>query len=142
MIQKLTLTHPIPSSIVSELKYEDGDWKYVYYINTPEEINDEDKEFVVYGYISNLDVRYDDLGDLSNNIHFNNLQDYMEILEAQYNADMNYRLQWYAKSNKHTINTVVLENRDYDEIELGDIIKYLAIPMYKTKTHTVFAAVY
>lgn len=142
MLQKLTFDQPIMSAEIGDLLFEDGKWKYVYHVDVPEELTDTPGEYMVYGHISSLVVKADDHSEISNNIHFKTLEEYLQILQTQIDADMQFRIQYFAKKSKHTINTVVLENRNYLSDELSKEISYLAFEMIQGEDHTVFAAVY
>lgn len=142
MIQKFKTENPIPSCEILELEYENGKWYYIYGINTPEEIsNEESKEFIVYGHISNLVVKYDDLNELSVNIHFKTLDQYIDILNKQRQADLDYRVSWLSRHPKCPINTVILENRSYKQEELQEKISYLSTILMEVDDVTIFAAV-
>lgn len=141
MIQKIKFKEPIPSCEILELEYENGEWIYVYGINTPVEINESSKGLIVYGHICNLEVKHDDLPELSVNIHFDTMDQYMEILKSQRQADLDYRKDWLKRHPKCPVNTAILENRNYDHEELSEHISYLSTIIFKMQNETVFAAV-
>lgn len=144
MLQTIEFDDLIPSCEIYEVKYnrETGKWTYVYAFETPFELTDDnEEELIVYGHISNMDVRKADLNELSINIHFKTLSDYIHILNTQRQADRDYRIDWLKRHPKCPINTVILENRDYDHKELQERVTYASTILMKTDNITVFAAV-
>lgn len=131
MYQNIILDRPIPSCELAGLQYGEDEqkrpaWKYVYALNTPEELTDENEtqDFMVYEYICDLVVRYGHKAhEDAVNIHFKTLSQYMRLLERQAEADERFRQEWMEKSGK-TWDDVpehakrLLEHRDYTIAEL------------------------
>ena len=117
MYQNIKLLKPIPSCELSSLLWvagnsglntdfdgtDDGHWEYVYAVNTPEELTEdnEEQDFMVYEYISDLIVRYGHkVHEEAVNIHFRKLSQYMELLQRQRKVDIAFRERWMKENGK------------------------------------------
>lgn len=146
MLQLLKFDKPIPSALIHALEWvEDanddtdnidneanGHWVYVYAIQTPKEITDDDMEtdFIIYEYISNLRVEID-TGKYKDsvNLHFRGLTQYKQILETQRLADITFRnkfrTKYKAENGKNpeisSFAIKVLKHQNYSFDDLEDI---------------------
>lgn len=132
MLQCVKLDQPIPSANIYAVEWDEekSKWTYVYSVRTPVEITDDDMEtdLMIYEYISNLHVEIGENqhGDAVN-IHFRGLTQYMQILELQRLADVNFRKQWCERwkaehgeepeVSSFAIKVLQHRNHSYSELE-------------------------
>ena len=147
MFQVLEYDQPIPSCEIHGLRYDDGEWKFRYAVNTPVEITNENTvDLIVYEYISDLSIR---IGEGQHkdavNIHFKTLDQYMALLESQRLADLMFRKRWLEKHPGAQVKkfaTKVLCNRDYDINELrAEGVRFLSFLVEDGGETSTFAAV-
>lgn len=117
MFQLLEFDNPIPSCSIYGLKFNNGKWKFIYRVETPNILNKEnkDEEYIIYEYISDLKVKHKkDVHPESVNIVFKTLDEYLSFLEAQRIADIEYREKWKKEHPDEIPNLFILENKNYD----------------------------
>jgi hypothetical protein len=138
----------------------DGKWKFIYSVNTPIEItdkiqkniiDDEQLVFVVYEFISDLKIKNKiDVHDKSVNLEFQTLDQYLQLLDAQRKADLDYRKKWIQKyieehdGEEPEPHTITLSNKDFTYNELhGDEnnIRYISSVIEQKDDETIFAGI-
>lgn len=144
MLQYLEFNEPIPSCEINSLVWKGDGWKFVYAIDTDEEItdknpsNDGGSRFIVYGHISNLTVRKSGNESINSiNISFNTLSEYKALLNSLSEEDKKYREKFLAENKdqmeeltKKKENYIrILKNKNYSYKELRtvseDILTYV-----------------
>lgn len=144
MFQLLKFDSPIPSCSIYELEFKDGKWYYIYALNTPFELtNDNEMELIVYEYISDLYLRLpESVHPESVNLRIKTLDQYLKLLEMQKNEDKKYREYWLSKNPEAKPNTIQLENKSYTHDELTNIgVNYIASIYEFEDGFTSFAAI-
>ena len=144
MYQFLKFESPIPSCEIHSLSFEDGKWYYTYALNTPFELtNENDRELIIYEYISDLYLRLPDtVHPESVNLRIKTLDEYLEWLEKQRLADISYRMEWKKKHPNAKPNIVKLRNQNYDHDSLLDNgVHYIASMINNDGEFTEFAAI-
>lgn len=144
MYQILKFSDPIPSCEIYSLEFEGGRWSYIYALNTPFELtNSNNQELIIYEYICDLHLRLpDSVHPESVNLRIKTLDEYLEWLEKQRNADVDYRMKWIEKNPDEKPNTITLENRSYTHIELTKIgVHYVAGLIDNDGENSTFAAI-
>lgn len=149
----LDFDEPIPSCRIDSLKYIDGKWIFCYKVYSPVDFLNGDTsklELSIYGHISDLQlVKNDSLNSLSANIKIDSLDEYLNYLKLQVEADKNYRKEFMQKieynnelKNNLQLNVVELLNKDYSNKELKKLdVNYIA-DIYELKNNsTIFSAV-
>lgn len=146
MYQYMHLDHPIPSCEIAGLKWDDHEckWLFEYAIKTPIEITNENEQpLMVYEYISDLHVKVADRQYKDAvNVQFTKLDEYMELLDRQYAADMMFRKMWRDKHPdavvpSHSLRTV--DHGEYHAQELADLnIHYVVGIMENHEGSSVF----
>ena len=147
MYQILEFEEPIPSCRIYSMLYRNNKWIYCYAIETPKEItNDNEEELLIYGYISDLTVK---LGKNQHkdsvNIYFKTLDELLNILKLQREADIKFREEWKKQNPDAKIAdfaTRILENRDYSHKELKKLdVNFVASVIEQKEDKTKFAAI-
>lgn len=144
MYQLLKFDTPIPSCEIHSLEYLDGNWKYIYALNTPFELTDENTEsLIIYEYISDLHLKTkDSVHPESINLEIKTLTEYLAWLEKQRLTDILYREDWKKKHPNAKANIIELENKNYSKNDLREIgVHYIATELDKNEKVTNFAAV-
>lgn len=149
MLQFLIFDEPIPSCSIYGLKYENEKWKFIYALNTPFELTDENsQEMIIYEYISDLTIKESkDLHPDSTNIKFKTLSEYLKILRMQIDEDKKFRENYFNKliESGEKIpepNTIELNHKDYNYSELKEIGVHFISKIYDDKSFTtIFAAI-
>jgi len=146
MYQLLEFSHPIPSCKIFELKFDEDKkaWTFIYAVETPFELtNSNTKEMIIYKHISDLIVKENvDFHEESTNIKFKTLDEYLEYLNAQYNADMKYRKSWKLNNPKAKANVLTLINDNYTSKELAENeITYISEVVSINKNYSCFTGI-
>lgn len=143
MYQFITLKNPIPSCAIYGLKFNEGNWEFVYAVKTPIELKPgEEYDLVVYEYISDLYLkRRSSVNPQSVNVPVRTLEGYLGLLERQRLEDIRYRKEWCARNPGVEANTVELDNRDYDPSELKNLLTYVSGVKSVDQNKTIFIAV-
>lgn len=144
MYQLLKFKHPIPSCEIHSLEFKENNWIYIYAVNTPIELTDKNtEELIIYQYISDLNLKLlNSVHPESINIKINSLTEYLNILNRQREADINYRKQWLLNNSEATTNTIKLYNKSYNYEELiKNDVHYIADMINLEKDYTIFAAI-
>lgn len=121
MYQFLKLNDPIPSCEIYSLEFDEGKWIYIYALNVPFELTDENtEEIIVYEYISDLYLKLPNtVHPESVNLKVIKLHEYLHLLNKQREADLDYRNKWLSKLDViPEINSVTLKNKSYSHQEL------------------------
>lgn len=129
MYQFLKEKELIPSCKIHELIYENGEWTYVYALNTPFELTDSnDVDLIIYEYICDLILKKaDSVHKDSVNIHLKTLKEYKEYLDTQRKIDLAFREAYLEKNPDSIANSFSIENKSYSNKELNDLgIHYLS----------------
>lgn len=144
MYQFLEFDRPIPSCSIHSLKFDLGKWKYIYALNTPFELTNENKEeLVVYEYISDLHLKLNEsVHEESINLRITTLDEYLFLLEKQIEEDVKYREKWLLQHPDEQPNTLILENRDYSHEELlENNVNYISFIVDLGDEETIFAGI-
>ena len=126
MYQFIKFDNPIPSCQIFELNFDSKNekWEFVYAINTPYELtnNSNQEPLIIYEYISDLYLKeVSFVHKESINIKVNNLNEYIDILNLQRQADLDYRKRWIEENPDLAADgpsSITLENRNYSHEEL------------------------
>lgn len=145
MYQFLKLKEPIPSCEIYSLEFQNNEWIYVYALNVPFELtNDNTEEIIVYEYISDLYLKLSDsVHPESVNLRITKLDEYYHLLKNQREADLSYREKWLSKLDvTPEINSIILENKSYTHQELlNNNLHYISYIIQYTDEITTFAAI-
>ena len=145
MYQFLRLDEPIPSCEIYSLEFSESKWIYIYALNVPFELTNENtQEIVVYEYISDLYLKMSDsIHPESVNLRITKLDEYLCLLTIQRQADLDYRDKWLSKLDViPEINSVTLGNKTYSHQELLDNgLHFISFTIDFTDKITKFAAI-
>lgn len=108
----VTLSHPVPSCQINKIIFEEGRWLFQYKLENKgktllEDATPETPVFI-YSHISNLQIT-DSLPSGSVNIRIEGKDEYIGLLEKQYQSDKDFRTQW------------IENNPDIDYFELANV---------------------
>ena len=144
MYQILKFKQPIPSCEIYGLEFNNGEWSYIYALNTPFELtNDNKKEMIVYEYICDLCIKEaNNIHPESVNIRFKTLDEYLSILNRQIEEDLKFRQNWIRNHPDSKPATIKLENKDYSFNELKELdVHLISFIVKKEQNITIFAGI-
>lgn len=147
MFQLLKLRKAIPSCRIHSLLYNNNMWTYVYAVEVPRELNNENKiPLLIYGHISDLLIKEGkDQHEDSINIYFNTLDEYLKILDSQRQQDEKFRKEWLENHPNVEISEFAirnLENKNYSNEQLRSLdIHCISSVIHQGKETTKFAAI-
>lgn len=145
MYQFLRLNNPIPSCELYSLEFIENKWIYIYALNTPFELNDDNTvEIAVYEYISDLYLKVpDSIHPESVNLKITKLSEYMHLLKKQMETDLDYRKKWLSKlDDVPEVNSITLENKTYSHQDLlNSNLHYISFTIEFNDKYTKFAAI-
>lgn len=128
----VTLSHPVPSCQINKIIFEDGRWLFQYKLENKgktllEDATSETPVFI-YSHISNLQIT-DSLPSGSVNIRVEGKDEYIGLLEKQYQSDKDFRAQWIENNPDidyfELVNVKELSNetQEVDYLFLIDVIE-------------------
>lgn len=144
MYQLLKFENPIPSCEIHSLEYHNNKWFFIYALNTPFELNnDNNEELIIYEYISDLYLKkISDVHAESVNIKIKTLDNYLKLLELQRNEDIKYRENWIKENPDEIPNKLILENKNYSFEDLrNEGVHYISSILESNDEKTIFSGI-
>lgn len=136
--QYIELDDPVPSLQLSKLKFENGNWKYIYCIETPTPLTNKRRKRPLYfsGSLKTLELS-NEIPPNMINVEVYCIEDVYELFRIQRESDLAFR-EKFIKSHKeelenYKLHTFIVDNKNQDA--LG---KFIVQPQKIMEDKTIF----
>lgn len=136
--QYIELDEAVPSIQLSKLKFKDGEWKYIYCIETPSILTSKRRKKPLYflGSLKGLELSNESSPNMVN-VEVYCIEDIYELFDRQRKSDMLFREE-FIKTHSDTMNdyiphTFIVDNKNQDAVG-----KFIVKPQKIMENKTIF----